>query len=85
MSNYYTSLESVDNNYIGTVFNSVNNQPVYKSKPYLSQSQAMQDILTFLKTNNPPTTTPAPIPQTITNTTKFIPGAPTGNRRCCGR
>lgn len=84
-SNYYTALEIVESNYVGTVFNSQTNQPLYKSKPYPSQSQAMQDIHTFLLTKNSPQNDPVPRPQVITNTAKHVPGAQQGQRRCCGR
>jgi len=84
-SNYYTSIEIEDGNYVGTVYTASANQLVYKSKPYLSQSQAMQDIHTYLATLKPPTIEPVPKPQVIVNTTKHVPGALVSSRRCCGR
>jgi hypothetical protein len=83
MRKYFTSIDIVDGKYVGTVYDANTNQATYTSKPYLSQSQAMQDINTFLVTSKPPTIELKP--QTIVNTAVHSPGAPTGQRRCCGR
>lgn len=83
MKKYFTAINESEGKYIGTVFDANNNQEVYKSKPYFSQSQAMQDINIFLATSKPPINDPAP--QTIVNSSRHVPGAPGGQRRCCGR
>ncbi len=83
MKKYFTSINIIDEKYIGTVFDQNTNQEVYKSKPYTSQSQAIQDVNTFLVTSKPPTKDP--VPNTIVNTATPVPGAPSGQRRCCGR
>ncbi len=85
MKNYFTNIELIANSYVGTVFDASNNQEVYKTKPYPTQSQAIQDTNIYLTTSSSPVTSPIPVPQTITNTTLHVPGAPTGQRRCCGR
>jgi hypothetical protein len=83
MKKYFTSINIIDEKYIGTVFDQNTNQEIYKSKAYTSQSQALQDVNTFLVTSQPPTKDP--VPSTIVNTTTPVPGAPSGQRRCCGR
>jgi hypothetical protein len=87
MKKYFTSIEIVEGNYIGTVFDGNNNQELYKSKGYPTQSQAMQDVNTYLITQNPPKSdpTPNPVTQTIVNTTVRSVSMPSSQRRCCGR
>lgn len=87
MKKYFTSIEIVENNYVGTVFDGNTNQELYKSKAYPTQSQAMQDINTYLITQNPPKNDPSPRPEvrTIVNTAVHAVGAPKSPRRCCGR
>lgn len=83
MKKYYTSINLVDNKFVGTVFDSSNNQEVYKTQQYSSQIQAVQDITNFLtgqQTQIPPT---APR-QVITNSTSHVP-VQSAPRRCCGR
>ena len=87
MKNYYTSINLEEGRFVGTVHDSLTNNTLYKSKPYNSQSQVVQDINTFLTTSAPPITEPqpqAPQHQTIINTVNRLP-ATGGNRRCCGR
>jgi hypothetical protein len=85
MKKYFTSLQVNENLYTGTVYDANTNQPVYTSKAYPSQSQAMQDINTYIITSKPPTTEPIYKPETIINSTKHVGGAPRGSGRCCGR
>lgn len=87
MKKYYTSLNLEDGKFVGTVFESVSNNMVYKTKPYPSQTQVVQDINTYLTTSAPPTTEPHSQPvqhQTIINTVERLPATGT-TRRCCGR
>ena len=83
MKKYFTSISIIEDKFVGTVFDANNNQELYKSKSYLTQSQAMQDVNTFLVTSAPPTADPRP--RTIVNTATHAPGAQTSQRRCCGR
>ena len=83
MKNYYTSINLEEGRFVGTIFDRNTNLEIYKTKPYASQSQALQDANIYLTTSKPPTKDPAP--QTIVNTSTHIPGAPGGQRRCCGR
>lgn len=83
MKKYFTSINIVEEKYVGTVFDQNTNQEVYKTKSYASQSQALQDVNIFLVTSKPPTTDP--VPNTIVNTATQVAGAPSGPRRCCGR
>lgn len=85
MKKYFTSLDKVDGQFIGIVFDANTNQEVYKTKPYLTQVQVTQDITEFLQTSNPPKADPV-VPQQYTNT--FAPITITGSTkrgRCCGR
>jgi hypothetical protein len=87
MKKYYTSLNLEDGKFVGTVFESVSNNMVYKTKPYTSQTQVVQDINTYLATSAPPVTEPQTQPvqhQTIINTVDRLPATGT-TRRCCGR
>ena len=83
MKKYYTTLDSVNGQFIGTVFDAVTNQEVYKTKLHQTQVQVTQDITTFLQTANPPKADPV-TPQQYINTLKpvTITGAV---RKCCGR
>lgn len=73
MQNFYTNIDLVNDLFVGTVYNSVNNQVVYKTTQYPDQNQALQDINIFLSTK---ITTP------VTNSITQITTTP---RRCCGR
>jgi len=81
MQQYYTAIEIENGRYIGIVHNSGNNSVVYRTKPYLSQIQAIMDITEHLKTKKPNTTSQS---NTISNTVQYQP-APQAGRRCCGR
>ena len=86
MKNYYTSINLEEGKFVGTVNDSTNNNTIYKTKPYNTQSQVVQDINTWLTTSASPTTDPqpqAPQHQTIINTVNRLPA--TGGKRCCGR
>jgi len=83
-SKYYTSLNIENNQYIGRVYLTNNNQLVYTSKPYNSQEQAITDIRTYVITSAPPATDLEQLPTPIVNTTKYTAPVVHG-RRCCGR
>lgn len=85
MTKTYTSMDLIDGKFVATVFDSTNNQEIYKTKPHRTQLQATQDVTSFL-TSIPTNSKQA----TITNTTKFntqtVPAVTTPVRqRCCGR
>ena len=92
MSNYYSTVEVKDGKFIGTVYIESSNQLVYQTSPHTTQTQALDDIGVFIRTNKPPET---PIPtqppriltQTITNTVRSHTNVPlpTVRGRCCGR
>jgi hypothetical protein len=56
MKNYYTSINLEEGRFVGTVYDSLTNKDLYKTKSYNTQSQVVQDINTFLTTLAPPTT-----------------------------
>lgn len=85
MKKYFTSLDKINEQFIGTVFDASTNQEVYKTKSYPTQVQVTQDITEFLQTSNPPKADPV-APQQYTNT--FTPITITGTAKrgsCCGR
>jgi hypothetical protein len=86
MTKFYTTIILTNNNYIGVVYKESNNEEVYRTQEYTSQSQAIRDINTFIKTNNPPPITPpATTPQPTTNFVKPTSTGPIIKGRCCGR
>lgn len=83
MQKYYTTLDLVDNNFIGTVYESSSNVAVFKSQSHTSQIKAMEEINSFLD-GSKPANNDTPRPQTIVNTVhRQIPAQ--GGRACCGR
>lgn len=85
MKKYFTSIDSSNNQYVGTVFDSSTNQEVYKTRAYQNQTQAIQDVNTFLAGNNNNTASVPAQPQTIVNTTTYSASIPKRTGRCCGR
>lgn len=84
MKKYFTSIDNSNNQYVGTVFDSNTNQEIYKTRAYQTQTQAMQDVNSFLAGTSKNTSTPAN-PQTIVNTTTYTASVPKRTGRCCGR
>jgi hypothetical protein len=84
MNKYYTSINSENNQFVGIVYNSENNQQVYKTQPHNSQLKAVQEINSFLqnKTGISPTLPSRPIEITNTIQPVMVSG---GTRKCCGR
>lgn len=79
----FTSMDLIDGKFVATIYDSTNNQEIYKTKPHKTQLQATQDITAFLTstTNNKQTV--------VNNTTTFkkpltTPSIPQ-QKRCCGR
>lgn len=84
-SKYYISINIENNQYIGKVFQTSNNQLVYTSKSYNTQEQATKDVRTFVITSEPPSSNPETQPKTITSTANYTSPVVHGHRRCCGR
>jgi len=87
-SKYYTSVDIINNQYFGKVFESSNNALVYTSKPYNTQEQAIADARSFILKSAPPTANSTP-QTTITSTSnyttpRYVHGKVNGGR-CCGR
>jgi hypothetical protein len=83
MQKYYTALNIVDNNFVGTVYESSSNIAVFTTQPHASQIKAMDEVNAFLdKSNN--TGFQRSKPETIVNTVhgKVVS---TPGRSCCGR
>jgi hypothetical protein len=75
MKHYYTSLEINNDGYVGAIYDSNTNQPIYKTQNHTTQQDANKDLTTYLQTNNAPSKQ-----ESITDTIpKFK------RRACCGR
>jgi hypothetical protein len=84
--NYYTVLGSQDGLIVGTVFNSLTNQEVYKTKTYATQSQVTREVNIFLaQKSEHSTTTPQKTVTNVIKSTASLPSSPTKQQRCCGR
>jgi hypothetical protein len=84
-SKYYVSIAIENNQYIGRVYLTNNNQLVYTTQPYGSQEQATTDVRSFVikSASNSSPETPQP-PKTLYSTASYTtPVTPV--RRCCGR
>ena len=88
MKNYFTSIEKINEVYIGTLHDSDTNQAIYKTAAYPSHRDAIIDVNTHLQqlnnndaavSDNTPVAinVPSPVEQTITSEQPV--------RRCCGR
>ena len=80
MSNFYTNIEIVNNTYVGTVYNSSNNESVYRTQSYTTQAQAIKDVNAYIKNNTAPQK-----PAITVNTIQMQPTGPIVRGRCCGR
>ena len=79
MKKYYTTLQFLNNAYIGQVYDSNNNQLIFTTKPYNVQRQAIQEMDSFIDG------TAVNEPITLNQiTSETLPSA-TPRRRCCGR
>jgi hypothetical protein len=86
MNKTYTVMNVIDGKFIGIVYDSTNNQELYRTSPKHTQLQATLDVNNFL-TSSVSNTNTKPVRATITNTTTFkATSTPTtAPRRCCGR
>lgn len=88
MKKYFTSLVIENDQFVAIVYDANTNQELYKSKPYNTQTKAMQDVNNFLagqKTIISNQSAQLPISQTTINTITPIPTQGGAPRRCCGR
>jgi hypothetical protein len=72
MKNYFTNIDLVEGQFIGTVYDSSNNSVVYKTIEYSDHSQALEDVNIYLKGTKEP----------VSNRTVQTATVPI--RRCCG-
>lgn len=92
MGNYYSTIETRNNKFVGFVYIESTNQLIFQTEPHISQTRVLEDINTFITTNKPAGDSvpvmPGKIPtQTITNTIKSTSNVPLPvvRGRCCGR
>lgn len=83
MQRYYSTLDLVNNSYVGTVYESSSNVVAFKTAPHTSQVKAMDEINSFLDRSRN-TNTQNLKPQTVVNTVHRQVPANTG-RPCCGK
>lgn len=77
---YFSTITLEEGKFVGTVYNSSNNQQVYKTQQYPNQLLATRDANNFIKNNQ--------INNPISNSTVANPTPGTTvstGRRCCGR
>lgn len=84
MAKFYTTIEVINEKYIGIVYDANSNNIVYKTEPYISQLETVRQVDKFLATGiEPPKDASTPTNQTvITNT--YVPVSKP-RRSCCGR
>lgn len=86
MSQYYTSIDLVNNKFVGRVYNQLTNALEYESEGFDAQSSAINDITNFVNKNKTPTLPPTHQPgRVISNTIHLQPTGPVKSGRCCGR
>jgi hypothetical protein len=51
MTKYYTTIETINNKFVGYVFNESNNQKLYQTPEYDIQSHAINDVNNFVTSN----------------------------------
>jgi len=84
MTNYYTSIDIVNGQYVGTVYNSNNNAEIYKSKTYTSQQQVTDDVDNFLASFKPVNKTPTGSYTPGYTNTAILRPIVASPARCCG-
>lgn len=82
MKNYFTTLRTENNTYIGEVYDKTNNQLLYTTKPHLTQRQAMQEMDFFIDGTVTNDTIAINKPETPVQSASIPRTIP---RRCCGR
>jgi hypothetical protein len=80
MTNYYTNIEIVNNNYIGTVYKASDNTLVHRTQSFPTQAQAIREVNEYIKGNEKESQ-----PATTINTVQMQPTGPIIRGRCCGR
>lgn len=78
--NYFTSIEHVNGMYVSVVVNANNNSPIFRSRPYQDQTQAINEANSFLSSNSEPSSQPV-----VNSASYTTPATPQPVRRCCGR
>jgi hypothetical protein len=87
MKKYFTAVNIENNLFVAVIYDSNTNQEIYRTKPHISQSNALQEVNKFI-TNQKSINPAAPSQQTILNSTTYTstgPSQSTTTRRCCGR
>jgi len=81
-NNFYTTIEINNKQYCGKIFRSSNNELIYTTPLYHTQTKAVEEVRKYLaQMSKSPTTSTAP----ITNTVEYKSVPVNTSRRCCGR
>lgn len=87
MKKFFTAVNIENNLFIAIVYDASTNQEIYKTKPHISQANALQEVNKFI-TNQKTVQTSTTPQQTILHSTSYTStnssASPT-TRRCCGR
>jgi len=90
MKNYFTSIENVNEKFIGTVHDASNNQLVFRTPvAHSTPAEAIQEVNNFLQQqNNDTVSLPAEVQASISSPSTdpvVVSSEPPQARRCCGR
>jgi hypothetical protein len=88
MKNFFTSIENINDKFIGSVHDANNNQLVFRtSGAHNTPAEAIQEVNSFLQQQNvvsadivPPVPVAAPVSEPV-----IASAEPQQPRRCCGR
>jgi hypothetical protein len=87
MKKFFTAVNIENGSFVAVVHDTNTNQEIYRTKPHISQSNALQEVNKFI-TNQKSIQPTAPSQQTIINSTAYTstgPAQSSTTRRCCGR
>jgi hypothetical protein len=82
MQRFITTLQKVNDMYIGTLFDTNKGEKVFESSPHPTQTQATDEISAFLLNQEPDTA------KTYSNQVMHLPVKSIGmspTKKCCGR
>ena len=93
MNNYFTSIENIDDKFIGSVHDANTNQIIFRTTgAHSTPSDAIVEVNNFLQLQSPNTITGDSLQMPVTQQQQQEASAPVQNnvqveppRRCCGR
>jgi hypothetical protein len=86
MKNYFTSIEHINDKFIGSVHDASNNQLVFRTtKPHNTPAEAIQEVNSFLQNNQPSSINEGVATVQASTPLQPVSPAPEQPKRCCGR